>query len=190
MSFKEFDNSAKVLMYLALSVLKSLQGGKQESLYMPPELLYIFSMRDIVRLSKVYGGKKMYIPKVKDITKSINLIQYVYSKAVLKMTDEVFQESFNVSQVELGHIQKAFKNWKAYIEENGINFPSIFKNTNSFLIRDLNILLSEDNDVKVKRAKKKICHKYKHKNKKENKKAAIKKEAVKKEKGKKARGRK
>ena len=143
-SLKALDNSPQAILFLALIVMRSF-GSKSNSKTMTdvifPELLFLFDIKVVMKLIKVYGGRYIKIPSGQQLQHALMVVIYFYCKEGLKMSDEQVVTSFHLAKKQLGLLKKRVKAFKQYLKKNKIALPKAFLKSNTKLVKQLDVLV-------------------------------------------------
>ena len=109
------------VVYMALSVLCSNQNS------LVPELLYLFSPRQLVDFIKIYGGETLQVPSSKEF--SLDLLTALASYHIMAENKswEWFEQAYHVDKPEVKAIKLKLGQWWSRLTPDEVTFIESLK---------------------------------------------------------------
>lgn len=109
-SYNHLSESSEFFL-IAISMLEN--EGKTNML---PELMQVFTPKQIIILSQVFGGKAIKIPTTKDLSISLKAALFVYHKTFLNQEFKDVLKDLDVTEFELEQIQEKANSWYSCLQ--------------------------------------------------------------------------
>lgn len=105
-------NNSTEFFLIAISLLEN-----DSKTNIMPELMQVFTPKQIIILSQIFGGKSIKIPSTKELSLSLKAALYIYQTTFLKKDyADIFKE-LQVTEFELELIKEKAESWYACLNE-------------------------------------------------------------------------
>lgn len=109
MKQRHLSDSTEFFM-LGLSMLET--SGKTNII---PELMQLFTPKQIIALTQVYGGKTIKVPSPQELATTLKAALYLYQTKFQNLPEDAVRESLEVSDAEFKTILDHVNKWQAHI---------------------------------------------------------------------------